>query len=100
MQFRTNLEPRQYRYRYPRIWETGTMRKFLSFIGVLTVIFATAASAQERRKDEDACGRDGARLCKAVLNSGDYAILDCLRANRTKLRPVCLKYLQEKGQLN
>jgi hypothetical protein len=75
------------------------MIRFLSFIAVLTVMFAAAASAQNRQKDEDACGRDGARLCKSVLNSGDSAILNCLRENRAKLRPVCLKYLQEKGQL-
>jgi hypothetical protein len=75
------------------------MTRFLSLIAVLTLISVGVASAQSRQKDEDACGRDGARLCKPFLNSGDSAILNCLRENRAKLRPVCLKHLQEKGQL-
>ena len=76
------------------------MIKFFSLITVLTVISATAASAQDRQRSEEACGRDGARLCKQLLNSSDSAMLGCLRANRAKLRPACLKHLQDKGQLN
>jgi len=76
------------------------MIKFFSAAAVLTVLFATPVAAQDRQKDQDACGRDGTRLCKAVLNEGDMAILACLKTNRAKLRPACLKYLQEKGQLN
>ena len=51
------------------------MIKFFSAAAVLTVLFATSALAQDRQKEQDACGRDGTRLCKAVLNEGDMAIL-------------------------
>ena len=80
------------------------MIKFFSTAAELTLlvavpIFASHASAQDRKQDQDACGRDATRLCKAVIHNGDFAILDCLKTNRAKLRPVCLKFLQEKGQL-
>ena len=76
------------------------MIRVLSLVAVLAVTLSAAASAQNREKDEDACGRDASRLCKAVLNAGDFAILGCLKTNRAKLRPVCVKHLQEVGQLN
>ena len=66
---------------------------------VLFAVFVAPAHAQGRQQEQDACGRDGTRLCKAVINDGDMAILACLKQNRAKLRPVCLKFLQEKGQL-
>jgi len=58
-----------------------------------------SAQAQERQQGQDACGRDSTRLCKAVINDGDQAVLACLKQNRAKLRAVCVKFLQEKGQL-
>lgn len=58
-----------------------------------------AAHAQDRAKHESACGRDAARVCKKVINDGDMAILGCLKENRARLRPVCVKHLQENGQL-
>lgn len=76
------------------------MIKFFSAAAALTMLFAVQASAQDRQKEQDACGRDGTRLCKAVLNEGDMAILACLKTNRAKLRPVCLKFLREQGQLD
>jgi hypothetical protein len=64
-----------------------------------TVLAAGAALAQDRAKGEGACGRDASRVCKKVINDGDMAVLGCLKENRTRLRPVCVKYLQEQGQL-
>jgi hypothetical protein len=75
------------------------MTRLLAAAAALTLLFAVQAGAQERQKEQDACGRDGTRLCKPVINDGDMAILACLKQNREKLRPACLKYLQEKGQL-
>lgn len=68
------------------------------------LIFAAGAAfgpahAQNRAKDENACGRDASRFCKKVINDGDMAILGCLQANRTRLRPACVRHLQENGQL-
>ena len=63
------------------------------------VLAAGAAVAQDRAQGESACGRDASRLCKKVINDGDMAILGCLKENRARLRPVCVKHLQEHGQL-
>ena len=73
------------------------------FIRMLIVsavaLAAGAASAQDRAQSENACGRDASRVCKKVINDGDMAILNCLRENRARLRPVCIKHLQDHGQL-
>ena len=65
-----------------------------------TVLAAGAALAQERVQGESACGRDSSRLCKKVINDGDFAVLGCLKENRARLRPVCVKFRQDHGQLN
>ena len=65
----------------------------------MAVFAASAAMAQERQQGESACGRDSSRLCKKVINDGDFAVLGCLKENRARLRPVCVKFLQEHGQL-
>ena len=66
---------------------------------MLLLVAHAHAQAQQRQQGQDACGRDSSRLCKAVINDGDQAVLACLKQNRAKLRPVCVKFLQEKGQL-
>jgi hypothetical protein len=63
------------------------------------LLTASAALAQDRAQGESACGRDASRVCKKVINDGDMAILGCLKENRTRLRPVCVKHLQDHGQL-
>ena len=63
------------------------------------VLAAGSAFAQDRAQSESACGRDASRLCKKVINDGDMAILGCLKENKAKLRPACIKNLQEHGQL-
>lgn len=63
------------------------------------VLAAGSAFAQDRTQAESACGRDASRICKKVINDGDMAILGCLKENRAKLRPACIKQLQEHGQL-
>ena len=73
---------------------------FARMLIVSAAVFAAgAALAQDRAKSESACGRDASRLCKKVINDGDMAILGCLKENRAKLRPACIKNLQENGQL-
>lgn len=75
------------------------MTRLFAATAALTLLVAVGAQAQERQQEQDACGRDASRLCKAVLNNGDMAVLACLKDNRTKLRPACTKMLQDKGQL-
>ena len=74
----------------------ATAAMLLFFVAQL---YVAQAQTQGRQQEQDACGRDGTRLCKAVINDGDMAILACLKQNRARLRPACLKLLQEKGQL-
>jgi hypothetical protein len=81
-----------------------TKGKTMHFVRVLIISVATLAAGsamaqQERVQGESACGRDTSRLCKKVINEGDFAVLGCLKENRTKLRPVCVKFLQDQGQL-
>jgi len=82
------------------------MARFLSFMTLLSALLMSQAMpsgeafAQGRQQEENACGRDATRLCKPVINDGDMAILACLRMHRDRLRPVCTRFLQEKGQLN
>jgi hypothetical protein len=75
------------------------MIRLFAATSALALLFAVGAQAQERQQGQDACGRDASRLCKAVLNNGDMAVLTCLKENRTRLRAPCVKILQEKGQL-
>jgi hypothetical protein len=63
------------------------------------VLAAGSALAQDRAQSQDACGRDASRHCKKVINDGDFAILGCLKENRSKLRAACVKHQQEHGQL-
>ena len=69
-------------------------------ISAVALAAGSAFAQQDRVQGESACGRDSSRLCKKVINDGDFAVLGCLKENRAKLRPVCVKFLQEHGQLN
>ena len=73
---------------------------FARMLMVSVAVFAASeALAQDRAQSENACGRDASRVCKKVINDGDMAILGCLKENRARLRPACVKHLQEHGQL-
>jgi hypothetical protein len=39
-----------------------------------------------------------ARLCRAVINNGDDAVLACLKQNRASLSKHCAKALTDNGQ--
>lgn len=76
------------------------VRVFIVSAALLAAGSAFAQSQQDRSQGESACGRDSSRLCKKVINDGDMAVLGCLKENRARLRPVCVKFLQAQGQLN
>jgi hypothetical protein len=61
------------------------------------VLLASAASAQQQ-PGHDACARDVARHCRAVMNDGDQAVLACLKQNRARISKGCDKVLVEHGQ--
>lgn len=75
-----------------------TLNKAL-LLALLASSFATHAFAQNNTRDsqERACGRDVARYCKAVMDSGDMVILSCLQQNRTKISKACQKVLSDNG---
>jgi hypothetical protein len=69
------------------------MVRFLFVISLLLI--AAQASAQQ---EHDACARDVARHCRAVMNDGDSAVLACLKQHRTRISKACEKVLTEHGQ--
>jgi hypothetical protein len=60
------------------------------------IVMVSAASAQQQ--GHDACARDVARHCRAVMNDGDQVVLACLKQNRGRLSRACEKVLVEHGQ--
>jgi hypothetical protein len=71
------------------------MARFLLIVPL--VLLASAASAQQQ-PGHDACARDVARHCRAVMNDGDQAVLACLKQNRARISKGCDKVLVEHGQ--
>jgi DNA-binding ferritin-like protein (Dps family) len=59
-------------------------------------LLASGASAQ--RQGHDACSRDVARFCRAVMNDGDAVVLQCLKQNRARISRACDKVMTEHGQ--
>lgn len=67
------------------------------FLIVLLMLSASSALAQQQ-PGQDACARDVTRHCRAVMNSGDGAVLACLKQNRARLSKACDKVLTDHGQ--
>ena len=61
------------------------------------VLTAFSASAQTPH-EHDACARDVARFCRAVMNGGDTVVLACLQQNRQRISRACNKVMTEHGQ--
>jgi hypothetical protein len=68
------------------------------FIISFVVSFALAASAASAQQGHDACARDVARHCRAVMNDGDSVVLGCLKQHRARLSRACDKVLTDNGQ--
>ena len=60
--------------------------------------FSLAQQHPGNDKDEKACIGDVTRFCRKLMDQGDFTILACLKENRTRLRPSCLKTLADHGQ--
>jgi hypothetical protein len=71
------------------------MVRFLFVVAL--VLVASRASAQGQH-EHDACARDVARHCRAVMNDGDSAVLACLQQHRARISKACDKVLTEHGQ--
>jgi hypothetical protein len=75
----------------------------LNFLTISTIAFSILSTltvnAQEAKKSEqDACERDVLRLCRKVIDQGDFAILACLKEKRARISGVCDKVLKTHGQ--
>jgi len=67
------------------------------FFAIPLVLIASAASAQQQ-PGHDACARDVSRFCRALMQSGDNAVLGCLQTNRARISKACQKVLADHGQ--
>jgi hypothetical protein len=80
------------------------MRKFLSALSalfVLSIPVSSDAFAQQRSgtpEEQKACARDVQRLCRPVIDQGDFTILACLQQNRPKISAGCDQVLKSHGQ--
>lgn len=78
------------------------MPKFLLALFLMSISVSTGAVAQQQRsgtpEEQKACARDVQRLCRPVIDQGDFTILACLQQNCPKLSEACDKVLKDHGQ--
>ena len=78
------------------------MPKFVLALFLMSISVSTGAVAQQQRsgtpEEQKACARDVQRLCRPVIDQGDFTILACLQQNRPKLSEACDKVLKDHGQ--
>jgi hypothetical protein len=74
-------------------------KRFL--IAAVLISFASPALAQQsdRERGDRACRTDAVKLCKKVLDQGDFAVLGCFQQNSKRLTKSCRTFLVEMGQL-
>jgi hypothetical protein len=60
--------------------------------------FSFAQQHPGNDKDEKTCIGDVTRFCRKLMDQSDLKILACLKENRTRLRPSCIKALADHGQ--
>lgn len=48
--------------------------------------------------DQRACHNDAQKLCRNVLNEGDFAVLACFQSQRHRLSAPCRGVLEKYGQ--
>lgn len=74
------------------------MLRFL-VLGIFSIGVIVGASAHAATKsEEDACEPDVMRLCRKVINQGDFTILACLKEKRARISRACDKVLKSHGQ--
>lgn len=71
----------------------------LVVIGLFSAGVILGSSAYAATKsEEDACEPDVMRLCRKVINQGDFTILACLKEKRARISRACDKVLKNHGQ--
>jgi hypothetical protein len=80
------------------------MRKFLLALTLLSLTVSSGAFAQQPQQrggsaeEQKACTRDVQKLCRPVIDQGDFTILACLKENRSKISAACDQVLKNNGQ--
>jgi hypothetical protein len=75
------------------------MRKFFMTLLLVSIPVSTSALAHSGSdQEQQACSRDVQRLCRKLVDQGDFTILACLKENRPKLSPACRYVLVSHGQ--
>jgi hypothetical protein len=74
------------------------MTRFLLIVPFVPLVLLASAASAQQQPGHDACARDVARHCRAVMNDGDQAVLACLKQNRARISKGCDKVLVEHGQ--
>jgi len=71
----------------------------LLVLGIFSISVIVGAAAHAATKsEEDACEPDVMRLCRKVINQGDFTILACLKEKRARISRACDKVLKSHGQ--
>ena len=65
---------------------------------LMPLLFIASAALAQTAHEHDACARDVARLCRAVMGDGDQAVLACLQQHRSRVSRRCEKLMAEHGQ--
>jgi hypothetical protein len=71
---------------------------FLAFTLLSVAASAGALAHSGTEQEEKACSRDVQRLCRQLIDQGDFTILACLKENRPKLSSACRNVLVSHGQ--
>jgi hypothetical protein len=75
------------------------MHKIFMALILLSIPVSTGALAHSGTdQEEKACTRDVQRICRNLMDQGDFTILACLKENRPKLSPACRQVLVSHGQ--
>ena len=75
------------------------MQKFLMALLMVSIPVTTVALARSgTEQEQQACTRDVQRLCRKLVDQGDFTILACLKENRPKLSAACRDVLVSHGQ--
>jgi hypothetical protein len=75
------------------------MQKFFTALWLASVAVSTGALAHSgSEQEQQACNRDVQRLCRKLVDQGDFTILACLKENRPKLSAACREVLVNHGQ--
>ena len=74
------------------------MLKSFSVIAWLLAASIVSTAYAATKGEEDACEPDVLRLCRKVVDQGDFVILACLKEKRGRISRACDKVLKSHGQ--